>query len=118
MDRLVSLTMAAGATTSDITFVPPTGSRVSSIRIHTPVTITGSPTNINATVGKTAGGAEYVASVDCKGFTVPTATTLVGAPDYSSWVSGQAICCQIAAVGGTNPAGTVNFFVSYQPPNP
>lgn len=117
MTKRLLLTMAAGATVSD-SFVPPTDSRVSLIRYYVPVAITGSPTNINFTAGKTAGGAEYVASVDIKAANASTAGTLVASPDYASWPSGQGIFAQIAAVGGTNPAGTVTVEVEYSPPNP
>lgn len=117
MSRRMVLTMAAGVTVSD-TFTPPTDSRVSSIRYYNPVAETGSPTNINLTVGKTAGGTEYVNTVDVKAANASTSATLVAAPDYASWPSGQAIVAQIAAVGGTNPAGTVTVEIEYSPPNP
>jgi hypothetical protein len=113
----IALTMAAGATVSG-SFTPPAGSRVSAMRSYTPTAISGSPTNINLTVGKTAGGQEYVATVDKKAANANDLLTLVAAPDYASWPSGQAIIAQIAAVGGTNPAGTVNVEVDFSPANP
>lgn len=118
MANAVTVTMAAGATTTDSTFTPPAGTRISAIKWHTGVTFTGSPTNINLTIGKTAGAAQYVAAVDVKTAGAPTAATLVAAPDYSSWVSGQALFCTITAVGGTNPAGSVVVEVEYAPANP
>lgn len=86
------------------------------MKSYTPVAITGAPTNINLTIGKTAGGVEYVASVDKKAANAADALTLVAAADYSNWPA-QAIFAQIAAVGGTNPAGTINVEIEFAPPN-
>ncbi len=117
MSNAVTITMAAGATTTDSTFTPPLGSRVSAIKWHTAASFTGAPTNINLTVGKTAGAAQYVAATDVKTAGAPTVGTLVAAADYSSWPA-QALFCTITAVGGTNPAGSVVVEVEYSPPNP
>lgn len=113
---VITLTMAAGVTVSG-SYTPPLGSRVTAMKSLTPVAITGAPTNINLTVGKTAGGAEYVASVDKKAANAADTLTLVAAADYASWPA-QAIFAQIAAVGGTNPAGTVSVEIDYSAPNP
>jgi hypothetical protein len=118
MGKAIALTMAAGATTADTSFAPPAGSRVSAIRSYTAAAFSGGPTNINLTVGKTAGGTDYVAAVDIKGANASTSLTLVAAPDWASWPAGQAVCAQIAAVGGASPAGTVIVEVDYSPPNP
>ena len=114
---VISLTMTAGTTISG-SFTPPEGSRVTAMKSLTPVAISGSPTNINLTVGKTAGGQEYVATVDKKAANAADALTLVAAPDYASWPAGQAIVAQIAASGGTNPAGTISVEIEYSAPNP
>lgn len=117
MAKAITLTMAAGATVTDSTFTPPAGSRVSAIKWHTATTLTGSPTNINLTIGKTAGAGEYVAAVDVKTAGAPTAATLVTSPDYSNWPA-QALFMTLTAVGGTNPAGAVVVEVDYSPANP
>lgn len=117
MSNAVTVTMVAGATTTDSTFTPPLGSRVSSIKWHTAAAFTGSPTNIYLTVGKTAGGADYVANTDVKGAGAPTSATLVAAADYSSWPA-QAVFCTVTANGGTSPAGSVVVEVEYAPANP
>lgn len=117
MSKQVTVTMAAGATTTDSTFGPPAGSRVSAIRWKTDTTFSGSPTNINLTIGKTAGAGEYVAAVDAKTAAAPTLATLVSSTDYFNWPA-QALFCTLTAVGGTNPAGSVIVEIDYSPPNP
>jgi len=112
----VTLTMAAGATTT-LSFTPPEGSRVSAIKWHTATTFTGSPTNIYLTVGKTAGGQDYVANTDVKTATAPTAASLVAIADWASWPV-QAMFCTLTANGGTNPAGTCVVEIDYAPANP
>jgi hypothetical protein len=124
--KTVTLTMAAGATTSDVvTIAPPPGSRVTAFSAYNTTAFTGAPTNINLTVGKTAGGTEYVAATDVKAagkFVLTPATTniadMLNWPNASSSVLGQAIGVQIAAVGGTSPAGSVTVEVFYSAPNP
>lgn len=117
MSSGIAVTMVAGATISG-SFTPPAGSRVSIMKSFTPVAFTGAPTNINLTVGKTAGGTDYVAAIDIKAANSSTALTLVSAADYANWPSGQAIFATLTAVGGTNPAGTCTVEVEYSPPNP
>jgi hypothetical protein len=114
----VQPTMVAGATVTDSSFTPPAGSRVSILKWHTGTAFTGSPTNINLTVGKTAGAGDYVAAVDVKGAGAPTASTLVAQPDYSSWPAGQALFVTLTAVGGTNPAGSCTVEVELSAPSP
>lgn len=119
LSKAITLTMAAGATVADLTFVLPTDSRISSFRAKNATAISGSPTNINLTVGKTASGAvEYVAATDVKAagdFALTLATGAIA--DLQSWPNGQALAVTLTAVGGTNPAGTVVVEVFYAPPN-
>lgn len=117
MSKHVTLTMAAGATITDSTFTPPQGSRVSAIKWKTDTNFTGAPTNINLTIGKTAGAGDYVAAVDIKTAAAPTTATLVSSADWFNWPV-QALFCTLTAVGGTNPAGSVTVEVDYAPLNP
>ena len=112
----VVVTMVAGATTT-ASYILPAGSRLSVLRLYVAASFTGTPTNIFLTIGKTAGAADYVAQVDVKASSVPTALTLVNVPDYVLWPSGQAIFVTLTANGGTSPAGSVTIAVDFAPPN-
>lgn len=114
----ITLAMLAVVTVDDSSFTPPFDSRVSDVRVYNPVAATGSPTNINLSMGKTAGGADYVAAVDVKAANSTTALTKVALPDWLSWPAGQAMFFRLAAVGGTNPAATVTVEVDFSAPNP
>jgi|SRR5581483_7942334 len=114
----ITLTMAAGATVSDSSFTPPEGSRVAVMRYYTTATFSGSPTNINLRCGSAAAGQQYVADTDVKTANAATALTQVAAADWSSWPASQAMFFQLAANGGTNPAGTVIVEIDYAAPNP
>lgn len=114
----VTVTMVAGTTVTDSTIVLPTGSRVSAIKWHTGTTFSGSPTNINLTIGTAAAGTQYVAAVDVKTAGAPTAATLVAKTDYASWPATQALFITLTAVAGTAPAGSCVIEIEYAPPNP
>lgn len=117
MGAVIALTMSAGATVNG-SYTPPAGAVVTGMKSLTPTAFSGSPTNINLTVGKTAGGQDYVATVDKKAANAADALTMVAAPDYASWSSGRAIIAQIAAVGGANAAGTMYVEIEFSAPNP
>jgi hypothetical protein len=114
--QVVPITMAAGAQT-DATFSIPEGSKFVRFQWATGAAFSGSPTNINLTVGSAVAGAQYVAAVDVKAQTAPTAAALVasGAADLIS-APNQTWHATLTAVGGTNPAGTCNLLVEYTPP--
>jgi hypothetical protein len=114
--QTIPITMAAGAAT-DVTFTVPAGSNFVRFQWATAAAFSGSPTNINLTVGKTSGGADYVAAIDVKGQTAPTAAALVnaGAADLIS-APAQTWHATLTAVGGTNPAGTCTLLVEYAAP--
>lgn len=111
--QVTALTMAAGATTSGSVSIP-AGSWPIALRLETATAFTGSPTNINFRAGNTAAGQQLVADVDVKAqghinATIVAAYDTIGNTDTT-------IYYQIAAVGGTNPAGTVNVILEYYPP--
>lgn len=114
--KLITLTMAAGAAV-DTSFTPPAGSTGVIFRWATATAFTGSPTNINLTVGTAAAGGQYVAAVDVK-----AATGWTSAAEATSNVAelvastGLPLYVSLAAVGGTNPAGTAYLLVEYTPP--
>jgi hypothetical protein len=109
----LSLTMAAGATASGSLSLP-SGSWLASVRFETATAFSGSPTNINARCGTAAAGQQVVADVDVKAQGHSQAT-IVAAFDVQG-AAGTTYYFQIAAVGGTSPAGTVVAVVSYYAP--
>lgn len=110
--KSLTLTMAAGATVQG-TITVPLGSQIHDFKYRTSTLYTGSPTNINAIVGTAAAGAQVVAAVDVKAVGNFT-PSLVAAfnPDDSTTV----YHFQLAAVGGTAPAGSTTFHLTYCPP--
>lgn len=69
---LVPVTLVNGAASGSFTL--PAGSVVSQTYLETPVTIPGTPTNINLRLGSAVSGQQYVADVDVKtqGWISPT----------------------------------------------
>lgn len=110
--KSLALTMTAGATASGSISVPE-GSILGAIRAETATAFSGTPTNINLRAGSAAAGQQVVADVDVKAQGHIAATivasfdAVTGLPTYYF---------QIAAVGGTNPAGTVTVLLTYYPP--
>ena len=106
-----TLTMAAGATASGSISVP-AGSHLNSVKAETATAFTGAPTNINLRVGTAAAGQQVVADTDVKaqghvnGTVVAAFDAIAGAATYF---------LQIAAVGGTSPAGSVVVAIDYWP---
>ena len=116
LSKALSLTMVAGATVTDSSFNPPIGSIITGIRFNVTASFTGAPTNINLTVGKTAGASEYVAAVDIKTAAAPANATLVAIADYANWPAAQAFFVTLTGVGGSG-AGTANVYIDYVAPN-
>lgn len=110
--KTLTLTMVAGATASGSVELP-LGSYLHGIRGVTPAAFSGSPTNINARVGSAAAGQQFVADVDLKG-AASTGLTVLGSAAVLSLAT--AVFFQIAASGGTAPAGSVTFIVTYTIP--
>lgn len=112
--QVIPLTMTAGATATG-SIQMPAGCVLSSIRADTATAFSGTPTAINLRVGTAAAGQQVVADVDVKGqgrvltTIVSTFDAITGATTYFF---------QLAASGGTNPAGTVNVLVGYYTPAP
>lgn len=116
VSKLLTLTMAAGANVDD-SFTPPAGSTGVIFRWATATAFTGTPTNINLSIGTSAGGQQYVANTDVKaasGWTNATEATSNVAELVAS--TGLPLYVRLAASGGTNPAGTAYLLVEYTPP--
>lgn len=106
-----TLTMVAGATTKAQVAIP-AGCTGLSVGYATGVAFTGTPTNINLTIGSTDGGAEIMAAVDVKA-TSNAAGVIVAANSSLVIAPPSIVFLQIAAVGGTAPAGATQVRVSY-----
>lgn len=120
VSKHLTLVMVAGATVDATTdLLIPTGATDFIFRYSNAVAFTGSPTNINLTIGNAAGDARYVAALDAKaaaGYTLLTqANTNVA--DLQLWPAAGVIHATLTAVGGTNPAGTVLVQIEYTPPD-
>ncbi|HEY3812845.1 MAG TPA: hypothetical protein VGL66_06435 [Caulobacteraceae bacterium] len=118
--KRVTLAMSAGATTDGATSEAiPAGACDFAFWYQNPAAFSGSPTNVNLTIGTASGDASYVAATDVK--SAAGRTSLVQATghvaDLQAWPAGQALHATLTAVGGTNPAGTVTVGVEYTPPD-
>ena len=112
----LTLTMAAGATTQG-TITVPAGTFIRTIRAETGTAFTGAPTNINLRAGSTAGNNDIMTDTDIKAAGHFTGTVVAGFDVTNAAANGPyTMNFQIAAVGGTNPAGTVYVFVDYAAP--
>lgn len=112
--KVVSVPVATSGNT-DVTVELPVGSRIILMQAITGTAVSGSPTNINLTVGSSAGGAQYVASVDVKAQGIFALTLVTGAAAFFASTTGN-LFVRLATVGGTSPAGSVSFVVEYVPP--
>lgn len=110
----VNLVMAAGAEVQQEVDLP-SGAILTSVVTDVPTAITGSPTNINFKVGTASdySGGQVVAAADIKaqGHTTHTIVTAFDKQLGSTGVN--KLYLDLAAVGGTNPAGTVRAYVNY-----
>ena len=114
--KIVTMTMAAGVTVS-ATFQIPAGAVLRSFISDVPTAFSGSPTNINASLGTAAAGAQIVAATDIKAQGHTTLTTVSTFDNVGYAASAvQTVYLQLAAVGGTNPAGTAYIRVGYSVP--
>lgn len=115
------LTGASASVTTAImasaSWTPPQGTAIHQIKTFTPTAFTGSPTNMNLTVGSEYLGAEYVASVDVKGQGV-IAHTLVGAGIAALLNMTGSVWAQIINNAGTNPVGTADVEIYFSAVNP
>jgi len=122
-----TLVLTTTGASTDFVLNPPVGAILQSMIVINPTAATGAPTNANLSVGKTLGGAEYVAAVDLKaaGKTVLTFATTNLADILSAPSSGAAnspagnpspVNIRIAFVGGTAPAMAPTFILEYTMP--
>jgi uncharacterized membrane protein len=117
--KRITLAMSAGATTDGATdVVLPAGACDFAFWYQNPAAFSGSPTNINLTVGTASGDNSYVANTDVKAAAGRTVLTQAAGhvADLQAWPAGQAIHATLTANGGTNPAGTVTVGIEYTPP--
>ncbi len=111
--QTLALAMAAGATVTG-QIVVPQGSWITTIRAETPAAFSGSPANIYLRVGNAAAGQQLLADTDVKAQgevvgATPATYDRVNNNDTTLYV-------QLAANGGTSPAGSCNVVVEYFPP--
>lgn len=94
----VPITVVNGAAAG--TFTLPLGAVVQSVERDTPVTIPGSPTNVNVRLGSAANGEQYVADVDLKaqGY---SALTVVYAMRGAALSAPATVHFTVASSGGT-----------------
>jgi hypothetical protein len=116
VDKRVDLTMVAGATVSAQINLPAGAQRVT-VSFETPTAFSGTPTNINARVGLAAAGQEVVADTDVKS-QGHIAGTIVAALNQTTVAAAGVtpLYLQVAANGGTSPAGTVSVYIGYAVP--
>ena len=114
--KLVAMTMTAGTTVS-ASFQIPAGAILRSFISDVATAFSGSPTNINLSIGSAAAGAQMVAATDVKaqGHTTLTTVSTFDNIGYASSAT-QTVYLTLAAVGGTNPAGTAYVRVGYSVP--
>lgn len=113
--QALPLTMVAGATVS-ASITLPANAWLSTIQFETATAISGAPTNINARTGTAAAGQQVVADVDVKAQGHVTGTIVAALDKQGFAATGPTtLFFQLAAVGGTSPAGTVNAIIHYFP---
>jgi hypothetical protein len=122
------VTIVSGGASTDVQVNLPVGATLLTALDFTAVAATGAPTNANLSIGKTLGGAEYVAATDVKaaGKTALTFATgdiadilsLPPAAGASSSPSGNPspVFMRLAFVGGTSPALTTVVALEYSMP--
>lgn len=86
---------------------------ITSVRMETPVAISGAPSTCNTRVGTTAAAQDIVADVDAKAQGHIT-NTLVTAFDVITNNAAN-LFVQTVVSGGTAPAGTINVIVTLHP---
>ena len=108
----VPITVTNGAAAG--TFRLPKGAVVRTVERDTPVTIPGSPTNVNLSLGSAAAGTQYVAAVDLKaqGF---SELTVVYALRNAAASTNATVHFTVASSGGTaaDQDGTIVLYVEY-----
>jgi hypothetical protein len=116
VDKRVDLTMVAGAQVNLQINLPPNAQRIT-VALETPTAFSGTPTNINCRVGLTNGGQEIVADTDVKAQGHIAGTIAAALNQTNLAATGVTpVYLQLAAVGGTNPAGTCSVYVGYAVP--
>lgn len=109
--KKVTVTVVDGAAAG--TFTMPTGAFVDHMYLETPVTIPGTPTNVNLRLGSSANGQQYVADVDVKTQGVISATIV-----YAGRNPATTVHYTVASSGGTagSQDGTLYIHVVYSVP--
>jgi hypothetical protein len=121
-------TLTSASSSNDFSFDLPVGASLISLILFNPTAATGSPTNANLSIGKTLGGAEFVAAVDIKaaGKTALTfaTTNLADAMNMPATagitgvggVSVARVYARIAFVGGSSPTVAPILIAEYAMP--
>jgi hypothetical protein len=112
IEDIVSLAVTATANTDFALPTPPAGARNVAFRLKT-VTAFGAATDAQLQIGKTAGGAEYVAAVSIKS-QQDLALTEVGSgvPDLETW-TGSALTARIVQSGAASATGQAYLYIAY-----
>jgi hypothetical protein len=116
VDKRVDLVMSAGVAVQAQITLPANAQRLM-VAFETPTAFSGTPTNINARVGLTAGGQDIVADTDVKAQGHVAGVINAALNQTAVAVNGlTSVYLQCAANGGTAPAGTVSVYVGYAVP--
>lgn len=119
IEDVVAVTVTAVANT-DFSFQVPSAARNLSFRAKT-VTAFGAATDAQLQLGKTAGGAEYVAAVSVKAlgdYALAQVATLMAELDTVTGQAGQmtTFTGRVVQSGAASATGLTNLYVSYSLP--
>ena len=107
LSKIVNMTMAGGVTVSDMIRLP-AGAVLRGVNFEVPVAFSGSPTAMNLRVGTALAGAQVMADTDVKAQSHGTGTVVAAFDAVGSFAGVETdLYLQLAASGGTTPAGTV-----------
>ncbi len=112
VDKRIDLTMVAGTTVA-ASLVLPVGAQRLTVQAEVPAAFSGSPTNINLSVGTAAAGAQIVAAMDVKAQGHTPGVVVAG---FDNTASAGTVYVTLAAVGGSAPAGVCTVYVGYAVP--
>lgn len=112
IEQVITVTAVAN---TDFVIPVPKGARILIARTYTDTAFTA-VTDAQISLGKTVGGAEYVAAVSVKAIGVVSHTLVnAAAADYQS-LPQDGINCRLAQTGGSTAVGHATVVVSYAMP--
>ncbi len=115
LSKIVTMTMSGGVTVSDMIRLP-AGAVLRGVNTEVPAAFSGTPTAMNLRVGTAAAGAQVMADTDVKAQGHGTGTIVTAFDVVGAFVAESDLYLQLAASGGTTPAGTVYVVVNYDAP--